>query len=162
MSYLVAPVSHSAQPSYQFGHRESRNQGSHCARVWSKRTCSVRKDEPENEGRAQKHVSRTDFPRNVLLVGCPANKGAISAPGTHRKMKRLSRKLTLALVVLCWTAALLYLILLSWQQVSDLGTKDAQYRQVSSTIIPYPVSSHLSYIPHAGKITSYAFSNSAG
>ncbi|XP_014060695.1 polypeptide N-acetylgalactosaminyltransferase 14 [Salmo salar] len=46
-------------------------------------------------------------------------------------MKRLSRKLTLALVVLCWIAALLYLILLSRQKVSDLGTKDAQYGQIS-------------------------------
>ncbi|XP_036831721.1 polypeptide N-acetylgalactosaminyltransferase 14-like isoform X2 [Oncorhynchus nerka] len=46
-------------------------------------------------------------------------------------MKRLSRKLTLALVVLCWIAALLYLILLSRQKVSDLGTKDAQYGKIS-------------------------------
>ncbi|XP_028970507.1 polypeptide N-acetylgalactosaminyltransferase 14 [Esox lucius] len=46
-------------------------------------------------------------------------------------MKRLSRKLTLALVVIFWIAALLYLILLSRQKVSDLGTKEAQYGKIS-------------------------------
>ncbi|XP_041716496.1 polypeptide N-acetylgalactosaminyltransferase 14-like isoform X1 [Coregonus clupeaformis] len=48
-------------------------------------------------------------------------------------MKRLSRKLTLALVVLCWIAALLYLTLLSRQKVSDLRTKDAQYGKISES-----------------------------
>ncbi|XP_035279173.1 polypeptide N-acetylgalactosaminyltransferase 14 isoform X2 [Anguilla anguilla] len=46
-------------------------------------------------------------------------------------MKRLSRKLTLALAVLFWVAALLYLLLLSRRKVSDLETEDAQDRKLT-------------------------------
>ncbi|KAG7460930.1 hypothetical protein MATL_G00204220 [Megalops atlanticus] len=46
-------------------------------------------------------------------------------------MKRLSRKLTLALAVLFWLAALLYLLLLSRRKVSGLETEDAQDRKLT-------------------------------